>query len=174
MSEHVLLRGQRAALPACHRGGSPIEPAQPRNATQSRDHVIARVHRARLCTERRQARRPRACRPIARVFLLAAPPAASARAQAETGHHRLLVLFLSRRVRDLWRFLASAGEHGGGVSRPLAAPEARGVVVGCADEDMAEWMEGERPDVRVVRLRERRARTGLLGERLGGGRLRRG
>lgn len=90
-------------------------------------------------------------------------------------HKRVLILV---RRGDLRRLLASAREHGRGVAGALAAPEPRCVVVRGGDEDVAEGVEGERPDVGVVRLRERRARAGLGrchgGEELGGGRGGRG
>ncbi len=52
----------------------------------------------------------------------------------------------------LGRLLSTAREDGRRVTGALARPEARHVVVRAADEDVAQRVEGERPDVRVVRL----------------------
>lgn len=110
-------------------------------------------------------------------LVLAAPPRAAARprtgasAPAEPGRHDdVLVVVLPARVRDLGWLLAAAGEDGRRVARALARPEARGVVVGGAREEVAQGVEGEGPDVRVVCLGERRAREGggLCEGRLGG------
>lgn len=165
----LLLRRQRPALPARHRARArALEPANPR------DHILARVHRARLPERREPTGAPATAgrrrlwhTAVPSVFLLAAPPAAAAscaarRPKTETGDHRLLVLVLAGRVGDLGRLLAAATEDGRGVSGALAAPEARGVVVGRADEDVPQRVVGKRPNVRVVCLRERCARPGLV------------
>ena len=106
--------------------------------------------------------------------LVLAPPLAARAGEAEARHHALVLVVLSARVGHLGGLLAPAGEDRGRVARPLAAPEARRVVVRGAHHEVPERVEGERPDVRVVRLRERCARAGWLrgrlGKRIGGGR----
>lgn len=111
------------------------------------------------------------------IFVLAPPRSAAAAASAtstvsrtsttpaaetetEPRHHRVVLLVLARRVDDLRRLLAAPREDGGDVARALAAPETRRVVIRRARENMAEWVVRKRPDVRIVRLRERRARWG--------------
>ena len=86
---------------------------------------------------------------IRALLVLGAPPPS-----AEPRDHRLVVVVLPAGVCDFGRFLAAAGEDGGSVAWAFAGPEAGGVVVGGADEEMAEGVEGEGPDVGVVGLGE--------------------
>ena len=76
---------------------------------------------------------------------------------AKPRDHRVLLVLLPTHIRHLGRFLSAACKHGACVARSFAGPETRRVVVGRADEDVSEWVEGEGPDVGVVCLRERRA-----------------
>ena len=110
-------------------------------------------------------------RPVQPTARTPQPAPRAGRPIAEPRHHPVLVVFLPAHVRHLGRLLPTACKHRARVARAFARPEPGRVVVGRAHEDVAERVEGERPDVGVVRLGEGGAReqSGLEGCGFGAG-----
>ena len=88
------------------------------------------------------------------LLVLGAPVPSATAGVAESRYHSLVVVVLPACVCDFGWLLAAAGEDRGSVAWAFAGPEAGGVVVGGADEEVAEGVEGEGPDVGVVGLGE--------------------
>lgn len=136
--------------------------------TETRDHILRRIHV--VCKSWHAT--PIRCSRRLLLFLILPPPLTkprwgtalhSTRAHIrETWHSHVVVIIAFPSVSSIWRswrLLASTREVACRITWPLACPEARRVVVTRAGEQVAQWMEGERPDVTVMCLRECCARS---------------